>query len=256
MGNIGNLSGIGKMESGQGGAGDTFIKLTVDLTGITPTTETYKGKTYNKFTFTTNELTITSISPLGDTEIIAINDALIYNLLPISNSNDDMGIHVEYSNNTFTGYVLSTLSTLTTVNFMFTYYLELTKTSILWKNYTDMILSVASQNKMYLVNVSGYNFSYIFYSSVAINNRTELKTYLQSKINGVRIFAMLEGSASQTRYSVNLPYFMIHYSETNVQITTNDYYATFSSGSYTGGSKDNRVYRREYTDLNVSSTEV
>lgn len=254
MGNIGNLSGIGKIESNQGGAGDAFIKLTVDLTGITPTTETYKGKTYNKFTFTVNELTISSILPLGDIETITINDALIYNLLPMSNSNDDMGIHVEYSNNTFTGYVLSTMSTLTEVNFMFTYYLELTKTSILWKNYTDMVLQL-TQNKLYKVTISRYVNSYIFYSSIAINDSTELKSYLQSKNNGVRIFSRLEGSASQTRYQVSLPYIMKHYDASNVQITNDDVYANFSSGSYTGGGKETRSYRIAYTDLNVSSSE-
>lgn len=252
MGNIGNLSGIGKMESSQGGAGDAFIKLTVDLTDITPTTETYKGKTYNKFTFTVNELTISSISPLGDVESIAINDALIYNLLPMSNSNDDMGIHVEYSNNTFTGYVLSTMSTLTEVNFMFTYYLELTKTSILCENYTDMV----SQNKLYKINVTdGYRSSYVFYSSIAINNSTQLKSYLKSKNNGTRIFARLEGNASQTRYYVSSPYFMQHYDETNIQISCDDIYANFSSGSYTGGGKEIRVYRLPYANLNVSSSE-
>lgn len=253
MGNIGNLSGIGKMGNGQGGSGDSFIKLNVDLTGITPATETYKGKTYNKFTFTENELTITTISPLGDIEIIAINDALIYNLLPLSNSNDDKGIHVEYSNNTFTGYVLSIESTLTEVNFMFTYYLELTKTSILWKNYTDMIL----QNKLYKINITqGTSSYYTFYSSVAINNSADLKSYLQTKSNGVRIFARLEGNGSQTRYYASLPYLMVHYDTTHVQITNTDVYASFSSGSYTGGGKETRPYRVEYTNLNVSSIEV
>lgn len=110
-------------------------------------------------------------------------------------------------------------------------------------------------NKLYRVTITQSNSSYIFYSSVAINNRTELKSYLESKINGVRVFSRLEGGTTQSRYQVSLPYLIKHYDATNVQITADNYYANFSSGSYTGGGRESSSYRLQYTNLNVSSSE-
>lgn len=138
----GFISSVGSVDSGgQGGSVDTFVRLTVNLTGITPTTETVNNKQYNKFTFAKTNLTFTAISPFGDEETIAIDDALIYNLLPISNNNEDKGINITYDGTTFSGYVLAQESTLTTVSFMFTYYIILNQTSVSWKNYVDMVFN-------------------------------------------------------------------------------------------------------------------
>lgn len=140
----GLISGCGNIDSGgQGGAGDSFVKLIVDLTGITPTTETVNNKQYNKFTFNKTNLSVKTVSQLGDEETVAVDDALIYNLFPISNNNNDMGVNITYDGTTFSGYVLSQDSTLTTVTFMFTYYINLSQTSVAWKNYIDMVFNIA-----------------------------------------------------------------------------------------------------------------
>lgn len=136
----GIISSVGNIDTGgQGGATDTFVKLTVDLTNVTPTTETINNKQYNKFTFDKNNLTFKTISPFGDEDTISIDDALIYNLLPISNNNTDKGISITYDGTTFTGYVLAQESTLTTESFMFTYYIIIGQTSVTWKNYVDVV---------------------------------------------------------------------------------------------------------------------
>ena len=138
----GIISSVGNIDSGgQGGEGDSFVKLIVDLTGITPTTETINNKQYNKFTFNKTNLTFKTITPLGDEEAVAVDDALIYKLLPISNNNEDKGVYISYDGTTFSGYVLAQESTLTTVTFMFSYYLILTQTSVVWKNYVDMVFN-------------------------------------------------------------------------------------------------------------------
>lgn len=138
----GFISGCGgNLEGGQGGAGDSFVKLIVNLSNITPTTETINNKEYKKFTFAKTNLSFKTVTPLGDEETIAVDDALIYNLLPISNNNEDKGLYVSYNGTTFSGYVLAQESTLTTVTFMFTYYIILTQTSVVWKNYVDMVFN-------------------------------------------------------------------------------------------------------------------
>ena len=171
----GIISSVGNIDTGgQGGATDTFVKLTVDLTNVTPTTETINNKQYNKFTFVKNNLTFKTISPFGDEDTIAIDDALIYNMYPLSNNNDDKGLNISYDGNTFVGYVLAQESTLTTVTFMFTYYIILSQTSVLWKNYVDLVfnqtiegggggLKIFTQNSTFIVpeNVTKLSCTFI-----------------------------------------------------------------------------------------------
>lgn len=188
----GFISSVGNIDSGgQGGAGESFVKLIVDLTSITPTTETVNSKEYNKFTFNKTNLTFKTVSPLGDEESVAVDDALIYKLFPISNNNEDKGINISYDGTTFSGYVLAQESTLTTVTFMFAYYIVLTQTSVVWQNYVDMVGSGGSTVSLYLnqMQVSGYwlgsaavtgtaNIS--FYSATPINSLSDLRAFLST----------------------------------------------------------------------------
>lgn len=142
----GFISSVGNIESGgQGGEGESFVKLIVDLTGVTPTTETVNNKEYNKFTFNKTNLTFKTLTPLGDESTVAVDDALIYKLLPISNNNEDIGVNISYDGNTFVGYVLAQDSTLTTVTFMFAYYIILSQTSVVWKNFVDMVFNSGAE---------------------------------------------------------------------------------------------------------------
>lgn len=156
----GFISSVGNIESGgQGGAGESFVKLVVDLTNITPTTETVNNKEYNKFTFNKTNLTFKTVTPLGDEESVAVDDALIYKLFPISNNNEDKGLNISYDGTTFSGYVLAQESTLTTVTFMFAYYIILSQTSVVWQNYVDMVFNSSGeggeQSGYIIVNSSG-----------------------------------------------------------------------------------------------------
>lgn len=156
----GFISSVGSLESGgQGGAGDSFVKLNVNLTNISPTIETINNKEYKKFTFAKTNLTFKTVTPLGDEDTIAVNDALIYNLLPISNNNEDKGVYISYDGNTFSGYVLAQESTLTSVTFMFAYYIILSQTSVVWQNYVDLVFNSGGeggeQSGYMIVNTRG-----------------------------------------------------------------------------------------------------
>ena len=186
----GFISSVGNIESGgQGGEGESFVKLIVDLTGVTPTTETVNNKEYNKFTFNKTSLTFKTLTPFGDEETVAVDDALIYKLLPISNNNEDIGVNISYDGNTFVGYVLAQDSTLTTVTFMFAYYIILSQTSVIWKNFEDLILS-SGGGSLYLNQIqatvswnsgaSSGTLSFSFYSSSEINSLNDLRTFLSS----------------------------------------------------------------------------
>lgn len=189
---------------------EKYIKVLIDLAGITPTTEVVDGKTYNKFIFTPNELDVLTYSNNGPTEAIPLADMRDFVTMPISNNNNDMGLYVSYDGTTFVGYVLSLSTTLTEVTFMFDFYQIVGSTSFTWKNYVDMVagagessLQLTKLRKQY-TNDSYFPTSYVqeFFIEIPSNVHTisDLKNYIINNGAYSVYNAQSNNFSSQTAY--------------------------------------------------------
>lgn len=140
----GIISSCGNIDSGgQGGDASTLLRVKCNMTGISPSsTTTINGKIYNTFPVSTNYVKFYTVTALDDEEEITISELPNYICYPIANNNNDIGCNLTINNGSITGSILSTGTTLSNIQFIFTYVIDLSQTSgTVIQNYTDMLIS-------------------------------------------------------------------------------------------------------------------
>lgn len=196
----GYISGVGNLSSQQGGDIDTFINISVDLTGITSSqTVNIKGKTYNQYILTDNNITVKTITSLSDVETIQISDLLHYKLFPLSSNNNDTGLYLSYDGTTLTAYVATNNIGMTTVDFYFTYiYSVVAAQSVTIEHYVDIVggISGGGTNNLPIVDANVEYKSAVGLKTISIPSASA--TYTSYTTQGDNDSVIMSGRATST----------------------------------------------------------
>ena len=196
----GYISGVGNLSSQQGGDIDTYINISVDLTGVTSSqTVNIKGKTYNQYILSDNNITVKTITSLSDVETIQISDLLHYKLFPLSSNNNDTGLYLSYDDTTLTAYVATNNIGMSVVDFYFSYiYNIIAAQSVTIEHYVDIVggSSGAGTNNLPIVDVNVVNKSTVGLKTLSVPQSSA--SYTQYTTQGDNDSVIISGRATPT----------------------------------------------------------
>lgn len=229
----GLISSAGNIDAGgQGGDVSTLLRVRCSMGGVSPTsTTTINGKIYNTFPVSTSYVNFYTVTQLNDEEQVSISDISNYIFYPISNNNSDVGCILYINNGALSGNILSTESELSTVEFIFTYVIDLSQPAVTvteLQNYTDLVIG------------GGASISYLPETVIEpyptiVDTEKQLSSNLLSDTGGLSISGYDDGgnyiNISSTFSSTNLMS-IITSSYTAPSATTTDYITVNTGNKY------------------------
>lgn len=196
----GYISAVGNLSSQQGGDIDTYINISVDLTGITSSqTVNIKGKTYNQYILSDSNITVKTITSLSDVDTMQISDLLHYKLFPLSSNNNDTGLYLSYDGTTLAAYVATNNIGMTVVDFYFSYiYNIISAQYVTIEHYIDIVggSSGAGTNVLPIVDVNVTNKSSVGLKTLSVPQASA--SYTQYTTQGNNDSVIISGRATPT----------------------------------------------------------